>query len=48
MRDSKAAAGDLSGFLGEGTTISGDIRFPDILRVDGRITGKVSSETEGY
>ncbi|HEV8375045.1 MAG TPA: polymer-forming cytoskeletal protein [Candidatus Polarisedimenticolia bacterium] len=46
MRDSKAAAGDLSGFLGEGTTISGDIRFPDILRVDGRITGKVSSEKE--
>ena len=46
MRDSKAAAGDLSGFLGEGTVISGDIIFPDILRVDGKVSGKVSSEKE--
>jgi cytoskeletal protein CcmA (bactofilin family) len=46
MRDSKGAVGDLSGFLGEGTLISGDIRFPEILRVDGRITGKVHSEKE--
>ena len=46
MRDSKAAAGDLSGFLGEGTVISGDISFPDILRVDGKVSGKVSSEKE--
>jgi len=46
MRDSKGGASDLSGFLAEGTVISGDIRFPDILRVDGKLTGKVTSEKE--
>jgi len=46
MKDSKAGASDLSGFLGEGTVISGDIRFPDILRVDGKVTGKITSERE--
>ena len=46
MRDSRATASDLNGFLGEGTVISGDIRFPDILRVDGKVTGKITSERE--
>ena len=46
MKDSKSGASDLSGFLGEGTVISGDIRFPDILRVDGKLTGKITSERE--
>ena len=46
MRDSKSGASDLSGFLGDGTIISGDIRFPDILRVDGKLTGKVTSDKE--
>ena len=41
MRDSKAGPSELSGFLGEGTVISGDVRFPDILRVDGKMTGKI-------
>lgn len=36
----------MSGFLGEGTVISGDIRFPDILRIDGKVTGKITSERE--
>ena len=46
MRDTKPGPNDLSGFLGEGTVISGEIRFPEILRVDGRITGKLYSEKE--
>ncbi len=37
---------DISGFLAEGTEISGEIRFRDVLRVDGKITGKVISERE--
>jgi cytoskeletal protein CcmA (bactofilin family) len=36
----------LSGFLAEGTVMSGDIRFPDILRIDGKVTGKITSERE--
>jgi cytoskeletal protein CcmA (bactofilin family) len=46
MKDARAGSDDISGFLGEGTVISGEIRFPDILRVDGKVTGKLSSEKE--
>lgn len=46
MRDAKASPEDISGFLGEGTLITGEIRFPDILRVDGKVTGKLFSEKE--
>jgi cytoskeletal protein CcmA (bactofilin family) len=37
---------DISGFLAEGTEIEGEVRFRDILRVDGKISGKVKSEKE--
>jgi cytoskeletal protein CcmA (bactofilin family) len=37
---------DISGFLAEGTEIKGEIRFRDVLRVDGKISGKVISEKE--
>ena len=37
---------DISGFLAEGTEIHGEIRFRDVLRVDGKVTGKVISEKE--
>jgi cytoskeletal protein CcmA (bactofilin family) len=46
MRDTKAGSEDISGFLAEGTVISGEIRFPDILRIDGKVTGKLTSEKE--
>lgn len=46
MRDAKSNPEDISGFLGEGTLIAGEIRFPDILRVDGKVTGKLFSEKE--
>jgi cytoskeletal protein CcmA (bactofilin family) len=37
---------DISGFLAEGTEIQGEVRFRDVLRVDGKIGGKVISEKE--
>jgi len=46
MRDGKAGTDDISGFLAEGTVINGEVRFPDILRVDGKVTGKLCSEKE--
>ena len=36
---------DIRGFLGEGTDISGEVKFTEILRVDGHISGKVISES---
>jgi cytoskeletal protein CcmA (bactofilin family) len=45
MRE-RTGESNLSGFLGEGTVISGDLRFPEILRVEGKITGKITSEKE--
>ena len=36
---------DIRGFLGEGTDISGEVKFTEILRVDGNISGKVISES---
>ncbi len=40
------AQDDISGFLAEGTEIHGEIRFRDVLRVDGKIGGKIISERE--
>lgn len=37
--------GRLSGFVGSGTTLTGETNFQAMLRVDGHLTGKVSSET---
>ena len=36
--------GRLSGYVGSGTTLTGDTGFQAMLRVDGHLTGKVSSE----
>jgi cytoskeletal protein CcmA (bactofilin family) len=35
---------DIRGFLGDGTDINGEVKFSEILRVDGRISGKIISE----
>ena len=40
------AQDDISGFLAEGTEIHGEVRFRDVLRVDGKIGGKIISEKE--
>src|SRR5258706_427191 len=45
LRD-HVAQDDISGFLAEGTEINGEVRFRDVLRVDGKIKGKVISEKE--
>jgi cytoskeletal protein CcmA (bactofilin family) len=39
-------AGELSGYIGPGTEVNGEIKFADTLRVDGKITGKVVSDNE--
>lgn len=41
----ETSSGDLRGFLGEGTEIKGEVRFNEILRVDGNVSGKVSSDS---
>jgi len=38
------AAEDLNGFLDEGTELSGELRFRDVMRVDGRIKGRIVSD----
>ena len=37
-------AEDLNGFLDEGTEFSGELRFRDMLRVDGRAKGRIVSD----
>ncbi len=36
---------DIRGFLGEGTIITGEVKFTEILRVDGQVSGKVISDS---
>ena len=36
--------GKLSGFVGHGTSLTGDTSFQMMLRVDGQLTGTVSSD----
>ena len=38
------AAEELNGFLDEGTEFSGELRFRDVLRVDGRVKGRIVSD----
>ncbi|MEW5806913.1 MAG: polymer-forming cytoskeletal protein [Acidobacteriota bacterium] len=35
---------EISGFLGEGTTLNGEIRFKNAFRIDGKVIGKIISE----
>jgi cytoskeletal protein CcmA (bactofilin family) len=44
MKNKGLAADDLNGFLDEGTELTGELRFRDVLRVDGRVKGKVVSD----
>jgi cytoskeletal protein CcmA (bactofilin family) len=37
-------AEDLNGFLDEGTEFSGEMRFRDVLRIDGRAKGRIVSD----
>ena len=40
---SDESTGDLNGFLDAGSHMHGELRFEDTFRVDGKLTGKVSS-----
>ena len=46
IKEHFSAQSDISGFLAEGTEIKGEIRFRDVLRVDGKISGKIESDGE--
>ena len=37
--------GTLSGFVGSGTTVTGESSFKSMLRIDGRFSGKITSST---
>ena len=45
MRD-HAGQDDISGFLAEGTEIKGEIRFRELMRIDGKVSGTIVSEGE--
>lgn len=36
--------GSVSGFVGSGTTLNGDLIFRDMLRVDGHLSGRITSD----
>jgi cytoskeletal protein CcmA (bactofilin family) len=38
------SAEDLNGFLDDGTEFSGELRFRDVMRVDGRLKGRIVSD----
>ena len=40
------ARGELNGFLDQGSLVNGELRFRDTFRVDGQVTGKVTSDGE--
>lgn len=44
MRKNEGLQGDLNGFLDAGSHIQGDLHFEDTFRIDGKVTGKISSE----
>ena len=46
MNRGKGSGGHLNGYLGPGTEIEGVVRFTDVLRVDGKITGRILSEKD--
>lgn len=37
--------GSLSGYVGQGTVLAGEMNFQALLRVDGRLTGRIMSES---
>ncbi len=43
MFRSSGSSGDLNGFLDAGSHMHGELRFEDTFRVDGKLSGKVTS-----
>jgi cytoskeletal protein CcmA (bactofilin family) len=44
VKNSKADPGEINGFLDRNTSLKGELRFRDTMRVDGRLSGRVVSE----
>jgi len=44
--ETKPRPGEMTGFVGEGVEMQGEIAFKDTLRVDGKVRAKISSEGE--
>ena len=42
--ESKIAPGQINGFLDRSTSVTGDLRFNDTFRIDGRLVGTVVSD----
>ena len=40
----KSSAGDLSGFLDQGSHFEGELKFDQSFRIDGKVTGSIRSE----
>ena len=46
MDRKKPGTGELDGYIGPGTVIEGTVRFTQVLRVDGKVSGKIVSERD--
>ena len=44
MKNSKIREGDINGFLDRTTSLTGELRFADTMRIDGRVTGRIISD----
>ena len=44
MRGSKIRAGEINGFLDRSTSLKGELRFNDTMRIDGRFSGRILSD----
>ena len=44
MKNSKIRAGEINGFLDRTTTMKGELRFTDTMRIDGRFSGRIISD----
>ena len=43
FKSSPSSSGEFRGFLGQGTELTGDLSFADMMRVDGHINGRVNT-----
>ena len=44
MKNWKIVPGEINGFLDRSTTLSGELRFRDTMRIDGQVSGRIVSE----
>lgn len=44
MKNSKIRTGEINGFLDRTTSMTGELRFNDTMRIDGRFSGRIISD----